>query len=94
MKKIFTDFKNNLSASFKFEKGGYSARKLTSATIILMVVIAHCIWIKHCYVKEDFSLLSEILIIDYGFVAALLGMTTYSQNQQHKASKDESTKAE
>ena len=94
MKKIFTDFKNNLSASFKFEKGGYSARKLTSATIILMVVIAHLIWLKHCFSKEDFSLLSEVLIIDYGFVAALLGMTTYSQNQQHKVKKDESTPTE
>lgn len=87
MKKILIDFKNNLSGSFKFEKGGYSARKLTSATIILMVVIAHIIWLKHCFVHEDFSLLSEILIIDYGFVAALLGMTTYSQNVLNKQSK-------
>jgi hypothetical protein len=94
MKKILIDFKNNLSGSFKFDKGGYSARKLTSATIILMVVIAHLIWLKHCFTKEDFSLLSEVLIIDYGFVAALLGMTTYSQNVLNKQSKHESTKAE
>jgi len=93
MKKILIDFKNNLSGSFKFEKGGYSARKLTSATIILMVVIAHIIWLKHCFTKEDFSLLSEVLIIDYGFVAALLGMTTYSQNVLNKQSKHD-TKAE
>jgi len=87
MKKILNDFKNNLSGSFKFDKGGYSARKLTSATIILMVVVAHIIWLKHCFVHEDFSLLSEVLIIDYGFVAALLGMTTYSQNVLNKQSK-------
>ena len=87
MKQILIDFKNNLSGSFKFEKGGYSARKLTSATIILMVVVAHIIWLKHCFVHEDFSLLSEVLIIDYGFVAALLGMTTYSQNVLNKKSK-------
>lgn len=85
MKKILS----NLNASFKFEKGGYSARKLTSAAVMMLVIIAHVIWIKHCFVKEDFSLLSEVLIIDYGFVAALLGMTTYSQNQQNK--KNEST---
>jgi hypothetical protein len=93
MKKILNDFKNNLSGSFKFDKGGYSARKLTSATIILMVVIAHSIWLKHCFTKEDFSLLSEVLIIDYGFVAALLGMTTYSQNVLNKQNKND-TKAE
>jgi hypothetical protein len=93
MKKILNDFKNNLSGSFKFDKGGYSARKLTSATIILMVVIAHSIWLKHCFVHEDFSLLSEVLIIDYGFVAALLGMTTYSQNVLNKQNKND-TKAE
>lgn len=93
MKKILNDFKNNLSGSFKFEKGGYSARKLTSATIILMVVIAHSIWLKHCFVHEDFSLLSEVLIIDYGFVAALLGMTTFSQNVLNKQSKND-TKTE
>jgi hypothetical protein len=93
MKQILIDFKNNLSGSFKFDKGGYSARKLTSATIILMVVIAHSIWLKHCFTKEDFSLLSEVLIIDYGFVAALLGMTTYSQNVLNKQNKND-TKAE
>jgi hypothetical protein len=93
MKQILIDFKNNLSGSFKFDKGGYSARKLTSATIILMVVIAHSIWLKHCFVHDDFSLLSEILIIDYGFVAALLGMTTFSQNILNKQSKHD-TKAE
>jgi len=92
MKKIFNDFKNNLSASFKFEKGGYSARKLTSAAVMLMVIVAHIVWIKHCFQKSDFNLLSEVLIIDYGFVAALLGMTTYSQNQQHK--KNENLKPE
>ena len=89
MKKILNDFKNNLSGSFKFDKGGYSARKLTSATIILMVVIAHIIWLKHCFVHDDFSLLSEVLIIDYGFVAALLGMTTFSQNILNKQSKND-----
>ena len=93
MKQILIDFKNNLSGSFKFDKGGYSARKLTSATIILMVVVAHIIWLKHCFVHEDFSLLSEVLIIDYGFVAALLGMTTYSQNVLNKQNKND-TKAE
>lgn len=94
MKQILIDFKNNLSGSLKFGHGGYSARKITSLFVMLMVLTAHIVWIKHCFVKSDFSLLSEVLIIDYGFVAALLGMTTYSQNIQAKAKKDESPKAE
>ena len=89
MKKIFIDFKNNLSGSLKFGQGGYSARKITSLFVMLMVLVAHIIWIKHCYQKSDFSLLSEVLIIDYGFVAALLGMTTYSQNLQSKTKKED-----
>jgi len=89
MKQILIDFKNNLSGSLKVGHGGYSARKITSLFVMLMVLTAHIVWIKHCFVKSDFSLLSEILIIDYGFVAALLGMTTYSQNQQSKIKKDE-----
>lgn len=94
MKQIFIDFKNNLSGSLKFGQGGYSARKITSLFVMLMVLTAHIVWIKHCFVKSDFSLLSEVLIIDYGFVAALLGMTTYSQNIQAKANKNESPKTE
>ena len=93
MKQILIDFKNNLSGSLKVGHGGYSARKITSLFVMLMVLTAHIIWIKNCYVKDDFSLLSEVLIIDYGFVAALLGMTTYSQNIQNKK-KDESTAPE
>lgn len=89
MKKIFLDFKNNLSASLKFGQDGYSARKITSLFVMLLVGTAHIIWIKHCFVKDDFSLLSEVLLIDYGFVAALLGMTTYSQNIQAKNKKNE-----
>ena len=94
MKQILIDFKNNLSGSLKVGHGGYSARKITSLFVMLMVLTAHIIWIKHCYIKSDFSLLSEILIIDYGFVAALLGMATYSQNQQNKIKKDEVPPAE
>lgn len=89
MKQVLIDFKNNLSASLKFGHGGYSARKITSLFVMLMVLAAHIMWMKHCYVKDNFDSLPEILIIDYGFVAALLGMTTYSQNIQHKAKPNE-----
>lgn len=60
--------------SFKMGNSGYSSRKLTAFTIIACVVAAHVKWL--CI--GDFSLIGEVLIIDYGFVAALFGMTTYS----------------
>lgn len=60
--------------SFKMGNTGFSSRKLTAFTIIACVVAAHIKWL--C--MGDFSLIGEVLIIDYGFVAALFGMTTYS----------------
>ena len=60
--------------SFKMGNAGYSSRKLTAFTIISCIVAAHVKWL--C--MGDFSLIGEVLIIDYGFVAALFGMTTYS----------------
>ena len=60
--------------SFKMGNSGYSSRKLTAFTIIACVVAAHVKWLS----LGDLSQLGEVLIIDYGFVAALFGMTTYS----------------
>jgi len=64
----------NIIDSFKMGNSGYSSRKLTAFTIISCIVAAHVKWL--C--MGDFSLIGEVLIIDYGFVAALFGMTTYS----------------
>lgn len=64
----------NIIESFKMGNTGFSSRKLTAFTIISCIVAAHIKWL--C--MGDFSLIGEVLIIDYGFVAALFGMTTYS----------------
>lgn len=65
---------NKLIASFDVSNKGYSARKLTAFIIISCVVAAHIKWIA----LGDFTQLGEIFIIDYTFIAALFGMTTYS----------------
>jgi hypothetical protein len=65
---------NKLISSLDNHTKGYSARKLSALVVMLCVIAAHIKWLS----LGDFSLLGEILIIDYGFVAALLGMTTYS----------------
>ena len=64
----------NIIDSFKMGNNGFSSRKLTAFTIISCIVAAHVKWL--C--MGDFSMIGEVLIIDYGFVAALFGMTTYS----------------
>jgi hypothetical protein len=60
--------------SFKMGNAGFSSRKLTAFTIISCIVAAHVKWLS----LGDLSQLGEVFIIDYGFVAALFGMTTYS----------------
>ncbi len=60
--------------SFKMGTSGLSSRKLTAFVIILCVIAAHVKWLS----IGDLSQLGEVFIIDYGFVAALFGMTTYS----------------
>jgi hypothetical protein len=60
--------------SFKMGNSGYSSRKLTAFAVITCIVAAHVKWLS----LGDLSQLGEVLIIDYGFVAALFGMTTYS----------------
>jgi hypothetical protein len=64
----------NIIDSFKMGNTGFSSRKLTAFTIIACIVAAHVKWLS----LGDLSQLGEVLIIDYGFVAALFGMTTYS----------------
>ena len=60
--------------SFKMGSNGFSSRKLTAFAIITCIVAAHVKWLS----LGDFTMLGEVFIIDYGFVAALFGMTTYS----------------
>lgn len=54
-------------------KGSFSARKLSALVVMVLVVIAHVKWIW----KADFTLLTEVLMLDYGFIGLCLGMTTY-----------------
>lgn len=58
-------------------KDGFSARKLSAFVIMVLVVAAHIAWLKKAFLENDFSLLAEVLMIDYSFIALLLGLTTY-----------------
>jgi len=72
-------FIQKLIDSLENNTKGFSGRKLTAFAIVLCVVVAHVKWLS----LGDFTLMSEIFLIDYGFIAALFGMTTY-QNLKSK----------
>lgn len=65
---------DNILKSFNGQNEGFSSRKLTAFVIIVCVVVAHIKWIM----LGDFKQLEMVLTIDYGFIATLFGMTTYS----------------
>ena len=61
-------------ASFDTTKLGFSSRKLTAFIIMTCVVAGHIKWIS----LGDLNNIESLFIVDYTFVAALFGMTTYS----------------
>ena len=52
---------------------GFSARKLSAFVVICCCIAAHVKWMA----LGDFSQLTTVLTIDYGFIGLCLGMTTY-----------------
>jgi hypothetical protein len=69
MKKIFTD----LVDSFRISETGFSSRKLTAFVIVVLVIIIHAKWLM----LGNLSQLEMVLTIDYAFISALFGMTTF-----------------
>jgi hypothetical protein len=78
-------FLNKLISSLDTHTKGFSARKLTAFAVMLCVIAAHVKWLS----LGDFAMLGEILLIDYTFVAALLGMTTYQSIKSSQGSDKE-----
>ena len=65
----------NIIDSFKMGNAGFSSRKLTAFILVSLVVLAHLKWLN----LGDLTQLGEVLIIDYTFISALFGMTTYQK---------------
>lgn len=74
------DFIQKLIDSLENNTKGFSGRKLTAFAIVICVIAAHVKWIT----LGDFSQLETVFMIDYGFISALFGMTTY-QNLKSKS---------
>lgn len=72
-------------------KNAFSARKLTALVIMVAVIVGHGFYYKHCYIKEDFSIYTYVLMIDYCAVAFFLGIVTAEQIIKLKNGKEEET---
>jgi len=71
---------NNILKSFNGKAEGYSSRKLTAFGIILCIIAIHVKWLT----LGNLSQVEMVLTIDYGFIATLFGMTTYSALKNKK----------
>ena len=85
MKEIF----ENILKSFNTKREGYSSRKLTAFVIVILVIATHIKWLT----LGNLTQLEMVLTIDYAFIAALFGMTTY-HSLKTNGGKDEEKKDE
>jgi hypothetical protein len=74
---------NNILDSFSNDKKGWSGRKLTAFSLVIIVIIVHIKWIT----LGNFEQLEMVLTIDYTFIAALFGMTTYQSIKENPKTK-------
>jgi len=66
-----------IKSAFDTHSKGASARKLSAFWVVMLITLLHLSYFRYQYLKDgDYSLLIEILIIDYCFVALALGLTT------------------
>lgn len=68
MKNLF----NNLFASLNNQEGGFSARKLTAFSLMILIAYIH-------YKYVDLSNAIEAILIDLAGVLLLLGIITFEQ---------------
>ena len=61
-------FIQKLIDSLDTNKSGFSGRKLTAFAIVTCIVVAHIKWLS----LGDFSLMSEIFMIDYSFIGEVI----------------------
>lgn len=73
------DFFKRLVNSLDNISHGFSARKLTALSIMISVLIGHAVYYKHCFTKEDFSIYTTVLAIDYIAAGFFLGIITFQQ---------------
>ncbi len=81
MKEIYQKFIDSFDTTPK----GFSGRKMTAFILTGVVIAIHVKWLA----LGDLSQIEMVLSIDYAFIAALFGMTTY-QTMKSTPSKSKS----
>lgn len=69
------DILNKLLSALDTHSVGFSARKLSAFVIIICCIAAHVKWMA----LGDFTQLTTVLTIDYGFIGLCLGLTTFEK---------------
>lgn len=62
----------------------WSPKILTAFAISAMIVLSHIVWLKAAFIKNDFSQLQPILIIDYAYLTVAYGLRTMEKMQDKK----------
>jgi len=66
---------HSIGGSFKNDKDGYSAKKMTGFAIVICVIATHVKWLS----IGDLSQMEMVLTIDFAFIATLFGINTYDK---------------
>ena len=72
-----------LKPSFE-ENGKTSSKKISAFVVMTMVVIGHIAYFKSAFLNNDFSLILELFIIDFGYIATSLGIGAYTKMIEKK----------
>ncbi len=78
MKEKLGQFLSKVVASFDTGKEGFSARKLTAFTAMILVVIIDVKWLR----SDQWQYIEIILGLHFTFILALLGLTTWQNLKQ------------
>ena len=79
MKQKIIEIFNKLIGSLDTHPGGFSGRKMTALFIMVLAAKAHMEWLEYANSSKDYSLFTEVLIIDFAMVLLCLGIVTIEQ---------------
>ncbi len=93
MKELFQGFFGSLN---NILGDGWSGRKMSALALIACIVAIHITWIVFQFGPNggQFKQLEMLLVIDFGFISGLFGMTTYQnvKKEANKTTPDENSK--
>lgn len=74
------DLINKILSGLDTHSTGFSARKMSGFVIIICVIASHIKWLT----LGNLADLGTVLTIDYAFITACLGLTTYESIKKNE----------